>query len=164
MFNPPMNRSGTDPFVKPKVPLKLKLLVSGLRNVRRSEDDGEESEHLVVQEYPALLSLHHPPSQSRLKVKSLTTPDLDDVHLQWRYAQMAQDILSSLPFTCPWLGPKDVNPVGEHPIAAGGFTDVYEATYDGRRVILKSYRLYVSFDVAQVIAVCCNHSLCQADC
>lgn len=47
-------------------------------------------------------------------------------------------------------------------MAAGGSANIYEATYDGRKVVLKSHRCYVSFDVAQVIAVRCNHSLSPA--
>ena len=152
-----MNHSGKSLFVK-KVLLQPKRLVSRFRNVRGSRDDSEESERLVIEEYSAPPSLHHPPSPPQLNARSLTILDLDDdVYSSWRYAQMAQDLRSSLPSTCRWLGP-EVNLTGEHPIAAGGFTDLYEAIYDGRKVILKSYRLYVSFDVAQVVAVRSNHS------
>lgn len=71
-----------------------------------------------------------------------------------RYPQMAHDLRSSMSLaTCRWLNPEDVGLVGERPIAAGGFANIYEATYDGRKVVLKSYRCYVSFDVAQIISV-----------
>lgn len=73
---------------------------------------------------------------------------------------MAQDLRPSLPFTCHWLDPNEVNLVDERPIAAGGFANVYEATHDGRKVILKSYRPYVLFDVAQVVAVSCIYNPC----
>ena len=74
---------------------------------------------------------------------------------------MAQDLRSSLSSTCRWLGP-EVNHISKRPVAAGGSADIYEATCDGRKVVLKSRRCYTSsgFDVAQVVTVCCNHSLC----
>ena len=81
--------------------------------------------------------------------------------LAQRYAQMAQNLRSSLsPTTCHWLDPEDVNLIGEYPIAAGGFANIYGATYDGRKVILKSYRCYELFDAARVVAVCCSHNMC----
>jgi hypothetical protein len=69
------------------------------------------------------------------------------------YMLMAQELLPSLPPLCCSLGPEDVKLVGEYPVAAGGFADILEATHDGRRVSLKSYRCYKSFDVAQIIVV-----------
>ena len=106
-----MNHSGKSLFVK-KVLLQPKRLVSRFRNVRGSRDDSEESERLVIEEYSAPPSLHHPPSPPQLNARSLTILDLDDVYSSWRYAQMAQDLRSSLPSTCRWLGPEVTKPVG----------------------------------------------------
>ena len=39
-------------------------------------------------------------------------------------------------------------------MAAGGFADVWKAMYNGRTVVLKSYRRYMDFDVARVAVVC----------
>ena len=100
-----------------------------------------------------MTSSHCPPAQVS------PTPYFSGVPLSRRYAHMAQDLRLSLPSTCRWLGPEDVSLIGERPMVAGGFTNVYEATYYGRKVVLKSYRCYVSFDVAQVLAVGCNYSL-----
>lgn len=100
---------------------------------------------------------HYLPTPSRPGVKSSLTPDLDEASLPQRYGQLAQGLRSSLPSTCRWLGPEDINLVGGHPIAAGGFADIYEATHDGLKVVLKSYRCYELFDVAQIVAVCCSH-------
>ena len=80
--------------------------------------------------------------------------------LSQHYARMAQDIRPSFPSTCHQLNPEGVNPVGKRPIAAGAFADIYETTYGNRKVVLKSYRCYVSFDVAQVVAVRPSHGLC----
>lgn len=66
---------------------------------------------------------------------------------------MAQHLRSSLPPTCRWLDLDDINLVGELPIAAGGFGDIYGATHGGRKVLLKSLRCYVSVDIAQAAAV-----------
>jgi len=130
---------------------------------------------LILSQLRALLrgkssvDIGHPPPQpphylsrsSQLEVESSPTPDLDDAPSPKSHGQAAQGIRSSLPSTRRWLGPEDINLVGEHPIAAGGFADIYEATHNGCKVVLKSYRCYESFDIARVIAVPCNHSLHQ---
>ena len=91
---------------------------------------------------------------------SSPTPDPDCVFPSQHYAQMVQEHLSPLPSPYRWLDLEDVQLVRRHPIAAGGFADIYEATYDGRKVVLKAYRPYISFDVAQVIAVRCDRIMC----
>ena len=81
--------------------------------------------------------------------------------LAQRYARMAQNLRLSLsPTTFHWLDPEDVNLISEYPIAAGGFANIYGVTYDGRKVILKSYRCYELFDAARVVAVRCSHNMC----
>jgi len=155
-----MKHSEKTPFVK-KVFLLLKSLVHDLYTIRGSQDDGEEREHLIdresiVKETP----LRHQPPPPQLEDVGSPASYLDDVTLLQRYAQMARGLRPSLPFTCRWLGPEDVKVICERPIAAGRFSNVFEATYDGRKVILKAFRCYVSFDVAQVAAVCCSYGLC----
>ena len=84
----------------------------------------------------------------------LPIPDLDNLPLSQYCAQMARELLLSLPSAYHSLGPEDLKLVGKHPMAAGGSADIWEGTHEGRKVVLKSYRCYrVSFDVAQVIAV-----------
>lgn len=95
---------------------------------------------------------------------SSPTPDLDDMVISQPYVEIARSIRPSLPLGYQWLVPDDVEIVGGFPIAAGGFSDIYEAIYDGCKVALKSYRIYTSFDVTQVVAVSCNRDLCQAYC
>jgi len=120
---------------------------------------GESS---VVGEDASSQPLDRLPEPPRLKVGSTATPGLSGISVSQRYAQMAQDLRSSMPFTCHWLDPEDIKLVGECPIDAGGFTNIWEVTCDGRKAVLKSYRCYVSFDIAQVVAVRSNHSLCRA--
>ena len=122
---------------------------------------GESS---IAEESLSLQSLHCPPPPSQFEVRSSPTPDSNGLSLPQHYARMAQDLQPSLSSSCRWLSPKDVDLVGEHPIAAGGFANILEAKYGGRKVVLKSYRCYVSFDVAQVIAVRCNSCLYQVHC
>ena len=88
--------------------------------------------------------------------------DLDGVSLPQHYAGMVQDLRSSLPPGCRWLGSDDINLISERPSAAGGFADIYDAMQGGRKVILKSYRCYRSFEVAEVVAVRRSHSICRA--
>jgi hypothetical protein len=136
-------------------------LLSCLRPTRRFKD--EEREYLIVGEGPAPRSLHGPSLSSQPESRGIPTPDLDDLPLSQRYAQMAQELLLSLPSPYHSLGPEDFKPVGKRPTAAGGFADIWEGTYEGRKVMLKSYRCYrMSFDVAQVIAVRYNRCLRRA--
>ena len=135
-----------------KVLLSPKRLISRLRVIRRPQDK-EEGELLIVVEYPSSPSLHLPLPAPQLGVRSPHAPDLGDISLLRRYVLMVRGHLSPLPFPYHWLRPEDVL-VGEHPIAAGGFANIHEAMHGGRKVILKSYRCYVLFDVAQVVAVC----------
>ena len=114
----------------------------------------------VVGETPSPNPLYRPPVSSRLEVRSLPALGPNGVSLPQHDAQVAWDLRSSLPSTCRWLGPEDVNLVSEHPVASGEFANIHEATHDGRKVMLKSYRCYVSkFDIAQVVAVRCSHTL-----
>lgn len=55
------------------------------------------------------------------------------------------------------MDPHEIGLRGEHPIAFGAFADIWEATYDGRKVAVKLYRRYESFDLAQVLTVRCDH-------
>jgi len=96
-----------------------------------------------------------------LEVKSSRTPALSGISPSRRYAQMAQDLRSSMSSTCHWLDPGDIKLVGKHPIGAGGFADILEVTHNGRKAVLKSHRCYVSSDVTQVVAVHSNHTLCR---
>ena len=152
----PMSRSRTN------LPARISLLqpkrfVPGLRNARRPQDDSEEREHLIAEEHATSQLPRRPLSPPQLDARGSTPPDMDDAYLSRCYAQMAQDIIPSLPPTCLRLSPEDVIFISERPIAAGGFTNIHEATHAGRRAVLKSHRCYVSFDIAQVIEVRCSH-------
>lgn len=63
-----------------------------------------------------------------------------------------------MPPTCRRLGLEEVKIIGEHPIAAGGFANVWEGIHDSRKVVLKSYRCYMSFDVNNVVTVRYDHA------
>ena len=117
----------------------------------KSQDDDEEREDLGVGR-PAVPQSPSPPS-NRLEVRSLSLPDLDSAYISQHYMQMAQNILTSLLLPCPILSPHNVKLAEEHPIAAGGFANIWKATYAGGEVVLKSYRCYKSFNVTQVITV-----------
>jgi len=127
-------------------------LLSRVRTLLRGESS-------VVDEYPSSRPPHRLPETPRLKVGSSPTTSLSGVSPSQRYAQMAQDLRSSMSFTCRWLDPGDIKLVGEHPIGAGGFANIWGVTHNGCKAVLKSYRCYVSSDVAQVVAVRSNHTL-----
>ncbi|KAF9647214.1 kinase-like protein [Thelephora ganbajun] len=150
-----MSHSGRNPLTK-KLLLQPRRLISGLRDMRRSQDDGEERENLVVGGPLVPQSLHHPSLPFQLQAGSFPISDLDSITLLQRYAQIAQELLPSLPSSCPPLSPDDVKLTDERPVAAGWFVDIFEATYGNRKVVLKAYRCYTSFDVARVVARFCN--------
>ena len=128
-------------------------LLTRFRAPRRGESP-------IVGEGPPPHPFHRPPAPPRLEVKSSLTSDLNHTSLTQYYAQVTRDLRSSLPSTCHWFGPADIALTREHPIASGQLANVYEAKHDGRPVMLKFYRCYVSkFDIAQIVAVRCNHSL-----
>jgi hypothetical protein len=58
-----------------------------------------------------------------------------------------------------WLRVEDVAPTGDHPVAAGGFADIWEVMHDGHKVALKSYRCYETLDFAEVAKVCNSDQL-----
>ena len=138
-----------------------KQLFSRLCDSYTFQDDGEEREPLIVGGSALLPSPHRPLSFRNLNVKSLPISDIDGVTISQQYAQMVQEILPYLPSHYPLLDPHDVKLTGEHLVSAGGFADIWEATHAGRKVVLKSYRCYISFDVAQAITVRSVHQ-CQA--
>ena len=153
-----MYHSETTSFTR-KVLLRSKRFVSGLRTIERSQDGSKERERLVGEESFVQETIFRQQLPLQIQVTSSPTSNLNDVALLQRYAQIVQDLRSSLPSSCCWLGPEDVKLVREGPIEAGGFANIWEAAYNGRRVVLKSYRCYTSFDVAQVAAVRCNYNL-----
>ena len=158
-FSPSLARHGDNVPPRYKSPLPppsliLMPLLSKIRALRQGDSS-------ATSEYPVAQFLHLLPAPSPLEVRSQPAPESDGVPPCQHYARIVQDLRSCLPSTCHWLGPEDVNIASERPMAAGGFADIYEATYGGRQVVLKVYRCYVSFDVAQVAAVRCNHSLCR---
>ena len=151
-----MSHSGTNLFAI----LRSKRLVSGFCAIRWSQEDSEETEPLIFKEHltPHAQSFYPMSPPPQLEVKSPSTLDPDDASLTQRYALVAQDLLSSLPFPYRFLSPEDIELIDDRPVAAGGFADIWKATHGGRRVMLKSYRCYrESFDVARVVAVCCDH-------
>jgi len=147
-----MSYSGPNPSAKKVIP-QVRHLIHRLRTTRRSEGDEEERQHLVVLEPPSPRPLHHLLPLPRLEVGS---SDLDDITILYRYFLFAQEILSSLPSPTHLLGAEDIRLLVKRPVAAGRFTDIWEATHEGRRVVLKEYRYYRTFDVNQIATVRCG--------
>ena len=111
----------------------------------------EEPSAFQSPDYPLLLSHIEGGDSSTLGSGSTPSPE--------RYSRIAQGLRSSLPPTHGWLNPADIKITGKHPVAAGGFADIWDGVLDGRRIIVKSYRCYVLFDHAHVISVCCRRCL-----
>jgi len=145
--------------------LQAKHLITRPRTTRRYVGDEEERQHSVAWEHNSPRSPHSPPPlpQLELGARRSLAPGLDNVTLSHRYSLIAQGILSSLPSSIRVLGAHDLTIEDKPPVGAGGFTDILEATHDGRRVVLKVYRCYESFDVDRVATVRCG-GLCRVYC
>ena len=153
------------PNLSPKeIILQAKYLISRPRATRGSEDDEEERQPLVIREHPPPQPFRHLPPLPQLEFGSSPTSGLDDVALLHRYFLIVKQLLSSLPFPTRLLDAEDLRLEGGLPAAAGGFTDILEATHEGRRVVLKVHRCYSSFDVNQVATVRCGRRLFKAYC
>lgn len=140
-----MAHSGTNPF----------HLLSGLDCFSRLQDNCEEIEALAVGELPVLPLFHNPSSSNEPEAMRLSISDHKVIVAPHKhYASAAQELLQSLLPSYPVLNPRDIIRTGEHPIAAGGYADVWKATHNGHNVALKLYRCYMqSFDVTRVVAV-----------
>lgn len=103
--------------------------------------------------------LHHLSVLSQPRVGNSHTPESNDVLISRRHAQMVQDLRFLLPSTCRWLGPEDVDLVGDQ-IAAGGSANIWGATHDGHEVVVKSYRRSASSDITRIVEVRYNRGLC----
>ena len=109
----------------------------------------------AVEHHPSPKSIYYP----LITPTKPFTLDMDVITLSQHYAQMAQALRSFMPSTCRSIDPEEVKPIGSRPVAAGGFAEIWEATHDGRKVALKAYRCYMTFGVARVIEVHCDHRL-----
>ena len=156
----PMSPTGTKLSEK-KALFQPKRLSPGLHvaySSYSSQSDGEEREPLVADGSNRLPSLRPLSSlSSKTEVRCPPRSDLDGETLSKKHARIAQEILPPLLSHYPLLNPHDAQLNCERPVAAGGFADIWEATYAGRKVVLKSYRCYMSFDVAQIATVRCDH-------
>ena len=123
----------------------------------RSQDDSEETEHLVGEKSIIEQTLHRQSPPPQLEVISSPTSDLDDVSILQRCAQMAQEHLLSIPSPRLLLSPEDVEIMDEQPVAAGGSADILKGKYGGREVVLKAYRHYRSCDITRVVVVRHDH-------
>ena len=96
---------------------------------------------------PNLRNAHRdlPVSESRV-----TTDAEASSALSKNFLDQAQKLRHSFPRTCSWLGPKDLQDIGELAVDGGRFADVRKGRLDGRDVAVKTYRCYVRFDCNQI--------------
>ena len=152
ILSTPMGPSTKTSFTK-KFPLRLRHLVPGHHTIQGFLDDTEERERLVGGGSSVKTTVYCQSPPTQLQIVGSPTPKVDAAALLQRYVQMAQDLQPSLPSTCRRVNRDDLKLISKQPTAAGSFADILEATYNGRGVVLKAYRCYVSFDVAQIVAV-----------
>lgn len=75
-----------------------------------------------------------------------------------RYSEAVRRLRSLFPSTCPSLEPGDVTVVGDAPIGAGSFADLWEGVLGDRSILQKSYRYYETCDVESIFQVRNGHS------
>ena len=59
---------------------------------------------------------------------------------------------------CRHLSSADVESISSHPFAAGGFSDIHDATLDGQKVALKFCRHHLMSDASQIAKVHRNYN------
>lgn len=111
-----------------------------------------QADSLAVDEDPLPHWLYRLLTQPKLQFTDLPTLGPDVIPLSKHYSQIAHILRPFIPHSC-WLGPEDVKPIGNHPMAAGGVANIWAAIHDGHKVVLKSYRCYMRFNVAQATRV-----------
>lgn len=84
---------------------------------------------------------------------SLPTPVIDHDLQYDRYSEAVRQLRPLFPPTCTFLEPDDVAVVGDVPIGAGSFADIWEGTANGRRILLKSYRRHEYCDIERLFRV-----------
>ena len=112
---------------------------------------------------PVRTSINSPHGQilfaPTLEVESSCTPILSGISASQSYMQMVRECRFTVPFTCHWLRPGDIDqcsaPSGEY----GDYTRIYRVTHNGGLVILKSYP--ISYNVNLLIAARSNHNICK---
>jgi len=95
-----------------------------------------------------------PPAQ--IPERSLGTGAENSIRLSRRFFELAANLRPSLPRTCSWLDPMQLQDIEEWPIDGGRFADVWRGRLEGREIVIKSYRCYVRFDCDQVRMVSSN--------
>ena len=86
---------------------------------------------------------------------SLPTPIIGSNLPSKRYSEEVRRLRPLFPPNCPSLEMSEVNVVGDYPIDAGGYADIWEATLipDGRDIIQKSYRFMETGDMDSLFRV-----------
>lgn len=104
--------------------------------------------------YLSFLAEDGPRVQTLLEVfdKALTTPQ-DDIRIFKKFRQLCGRA-GTLPTS--HLIPEALIKTTEHPIASGGFGDVWEGIYNDQRVAIKALRLYKDSDVQKVKKMFCK--------
>ena len=95
-----------------------------------------------------------PPQSSPPTPSRIHSPPPDGDPPQQPHFNLAQQLRPALAQITSWLEDDDVQIIGGLPISAGGFTDLWKGSVDSRLVAIKSYRRYLSFDLALVFLVC----------
>lgn len=150
----PMSRSETTQSRLTEMPLPQPVqLISWLRRTLCLAHDVDEAGRSVCGKPSTLQCPNHPSSLSHLGGRGSPAPCSDGAPLCQHCVQMAQELRSPLPTAYGWLNPADVRITSEHPVGAGGFANIWEGVLNGRKVAVKSYRCYESFDQAQVVSV-----------
>lgn len=108
-------------------------------------------------------------SVSKLAASPLPPPPLpsvihnpplpDDGFLCQHHSSLAQKLRPSSSSICRQLAGDDIHIVGERPVSAGGFADIWRGSLDTRQIAVKSYRRYLSFDLSRVCRVRDFHGL-----
>ena len=71
----------------------------------------------------------------------------------WRHLNLVRESHPRLSSICGWLEEGDIQMTRGFPFGAGGFTDLWRGSLDGRQVAIKSYRRYLSTEPSLIFMV-----------
>ena len=103
-----------------------------------------------------LFSFHPSQSENMAYLSPFNSPPVPVINNDLPYERYSEAVrqlcLLHLP-TCPSFEPGEVRVVGDTPIAAGGFADIWRGTRNATSIVQKTYRCYETGDVGSISQV-----------
>ena len=117
----------------------------------------------LIDEHASSPSLHGLPVGPRLEVVSPSASGSSKKSTRDNFLRMSRKLRSSKPSACHWIDPEDIERRCQTIIHFRGFAEIWEVTYDDRKVVLKTYFYRKNEEVPHVVAVRPHPGLCEME-